>query len=48
MPSLATKELKTLSFENDERGEKGASLTTKELKVVKEIKEDRKGVDHYY
>ncbi len=47
MPSPITKELKALSFESDERREKGASPTTKELKVVREMKEERKGVDHH-
>ncbi len=41
MPSPTTKELKALSFESDERGEKKALPTTKELKVVREMKEKR-------
>jgi hypothetical protein len=31
------------SSKSDERGENGASLTTKELKVVRKMKEDRRG-----
>jgi len=46
-PLLAIKELKALSYESDERGEKRALLTTKEFRVVRKMKEDIKGVDHY-
>jgi len=42
LPSPTTKELTALSFESDEKGEKGALPTTKEFKVVRKMKEERR------